>query len=74
MTIAIDLAPVRHRLSGVVPDIEWPTLADDIEAIERLKRQHDAVILAHNYMTPRCSTVSPTSPATRSRSRARHRT
>ena len=35
-----------------IPPIEWPVFADDIEAILALKRDRDAVILAHNYMTP----------------------
>ncbi|NYJ74237.1 quinolinate synthase NadA [Allobranchiibius huperziae] len=39
---------VRH----VIPEVEWATFEPDIEAIERLKVEHDAVILAHNYMTP----------------------
>lgn len=39
---------VRH----VVPEVEWATFADDVDAIHALKREHDAVILAHNYMTP----------------------
>lgn len=39
---------VRH----VVPAVEWATFADDVDAIHELKQQHDAVILAHNYMTP----------------------
>lgn len=39
---------VRH----VIPEVEWAMLADDIEAIHRLKRAKNAVILAHNYMTP----------------------
>lgn len=46
MTITYD--EVRH----VIPEVEWATLAPDIEAIERLKREQNAVILAHNYMTP----------------------
>lgn len=40
------------RVRGIVPDVEWATFADDIDAIDRLKREQDAVVLAHNYMTP----------------------
>ncbi|YAL82183.1 quinolinate synthase NadA [Dermacoccaceae bacterium W4C1] len=40
------------RVSSVIPEVEWATFADDVDAIHELKRQHDAVILAHNYMTP----------------------
>src|SRR3954463_746211 len=32
--------------------MEWPVFADDVEAILALKRQRNAVILGHNYMTP----------------------
>ena len=36
----------------VIPEVEWPVYAPYIHAISELKRERDAVILAHNYMTP----------------------
>jgi quinolinate synthase len=40
------------RLARVIPEPDWMRYAPYVLAIERLKRERDAVILGHNYMTP----------------------
>ncbi|MGB0084524.1 MAG: quinolinate synthase NadA [Rhodomicrobiaceae bacterium] len=50
--IARETAHLYERIAPVVPSVEWPAFAPYVKAINDLKRQRNAVILAHNYMTP----------------------
>ncbi len=50
--VEAETAHLYQRVHGVVPEIEWAYFAPLIHAINRLKAERQAVILAHNYMTP----------------------
>jgi len=47
-----ETAHLYARVKDVVPPVEWPFLAPYVKAINDLKRERGAVILAHNYQTP----------------------
>ncbi len=50
--LAREMEPLYAKVSRVVTPLEWPQFAPIIRAINDLKKQRNAVILAHNYMTP----------------------
>jgi quinolinate synthase len=52
MTTTSVVAPPAERLRGVLPDVEIAALTPLIEEIDELKARRNAVVLAHNYMTP----------------------
>jgi quinolinate synthase len=47
-----NVAPLYERVKSVIPYIEWPIHASYVAKINELKKQRNAVVLAHNYQTP----------------------
>lgn len=50
--VARETAPLYEKVKRVVSEPDWALHAAYILEINRLKKQMDAVVLAHNYMTP----------------------
>lgn len=59
MTITLPMAPAEaqtaalfDRVKHVITEVEWEVFSPTVTAINTLKRERNAIVMAHNYMTP----------------------
>jgi quinolinate synthase len=52
MSVSPQAAQLYEKVKSVILPAEWSEFAPDVDASLALKRQRNAVILAHNYQTP----------------------
>lgn len=51
-SVAAETDAIFNRVEHVIPRVEWALHAPYVAAINRLKRERNAVVLAHNYQVP----------------------
>jgi len=51
-TCVIPRKEVPRVLADFIPKVEWPLVEEMIQEIQKLKKEKNVLVLAHNYMTP----------------------